>query len=135
MNCWIGSWQARSGHSSDSRGCASCITIQPVRQPSLASIPTTHGALRFELYCQGIELANGFEELADAGQQRARFELDRQQRRAGLPAPAIDEALLAALAAGLPPVSGVALGFDRLLMLRLGATAIEQVLPFPLDRA
>jgi lysyl-tRNA synthetase class 2 len=110
----------------------------PASQAALAQLDAQDPrvALRFELYYHGIELANGFEELADAGQQRSRFELDRQQRlAAGLPAPAIDEALLAALAAGLPPVSGVALGFDRLLMLRLGAASIEQVLPFPLDRA
>jgi lysyl-tRNA synthetase class 2 len=110
----------------------------PASQAALARLDPDDPrvALRFELYCQGIELANGFEELADAAQQRARFVLDRRQRQcAGLPAPAIDEALLAALEAGLPPVSGVALGFDRLLMLRLDATAIEQVLPFPLERA
>ena len=93
-------------------------------------------ALRFELYARGIELANGFEELSDAGQQRSRFELDRQDRtRRGLGAPAIDEALLCALGAGLPSVAGVALGFDRLLMLRLGAAHIDQVLPFAFERA
>ena len=87
-------------------------------------------ALRFELYCRGIELANGFEELCDEPQQRARFELDRQQRiRAGLSAPAVDEALLSALSAGLPAVAGVALGFDRLLMLRLGARASSRFCP------
>jgi elongation factor P--(R)-beta-lysine ligase len=110
----------------------------PASQAALARLDPQDAsvALRFELYAHGLELANGFEELSDPGQQRARFELDRQQRmRQGLPAPAIDEALLAALAAGLPPVSGVALGFDRVLMLRQGATHIEQVLPFPLERA
>jgi lysyl-tRNA synthetase class 2 len=110
----------------------------PASQAALARIDPQDPrvALRFELYYRGVELANGFEELADCAQQRARFELDRAQRlAAGLPAPAIDEALLAALDAGLPPVSGVALGFDRLLMLRLGASSIEQVLPFALDRA
>jgi lysyl-tRNA synthetase class 2 len=110
----------------------------PASQAALARLDPDDPrvALRFELYYAGIELANGFEELADAELQRARFELDRRQRTAaGLPAPAIDEALLAALEAGLPPVSGVALGFDRLLMLHLGAAAIDEVLPFPLDRA
>jgi lysyl-tRNA synthetase class 2 len=93
-------------------------------------------ALRFELYHRGIELANGFEELADAHELRARFERDRQQRTAaGLPAPQIDELLLAALTAGLPSASGVALGLDRLLMLRIGAAHIDAVLPFPLARA
>jgi lysyl-tRNA synthetase class 2 len=109
----------------------------PASQAALARLdPQDAGlALRFELYSQGVELANGFEELCDPVQQRARFELDRQQRQlAGLVAPAVDEALLSALAR-LPPVAGVALGFDRLLMLRLGETSIERVLPFPLERA
>ena len=110
----------------------------PASQAALARLDAADPgvALRFELYCRGVELANGFEELADARQQRARFELERQRRLAAdLPAPAIDEALLAALEAGLPPVSGVALGFDRLLMLRQGASEIAEVLPFPLERA
>jgi lysyl-tRNA synthetase class 2 len=110
----------------------------PASQAALARLDPDDArlALRFELYYRGVELANGFEELADPVQQRARFELDRaQRRREGLAAPAIDEALLSALAAGLPAVAGVALGFDRLLMLRLGASGIEQVLPFPLERA
>jgi elongation factor P--(R)-beta-lysine ligase len=110
----------------------------PASQAALARLDPIEAelALRFELYAGGIELANGFEELSDAAQQRARFELDRVERkRQGLYAPPVDETLLAALEAGLPPVSGVALGFDRLLMLRLGATHIEQVLPFTLERA
>jgi len=110
----------------------------PAEQAALARLDPHDArlALRFELYHRGIELANGFEELADSGELRARFERDRQQRTAaGLPAPPIDEALLAALDAGLPAVSGVALGFDRLLMLQMGAAHIHAVLPFPLARA
>jgi lysyl-tRNA synthetase class 2 len=110
----------------------------PAAQGALARLDPLDArvALRFELYYHGVELANGYEELADPVELRARFERDRQQRAAaGLPAPVIDEALLAALAAGLPAVSGVALGFDRALMLRIGAAQIDAVLPFPLARA
>lgn len=110
----------------------------PASQAALARLDRNDPrvALRFELYYRGLELANGFEELADAAEQRARFEADRQQRlRHGRPAPQIDPALLAALAAGLPDVSGVALGFDRVLMLRTGASDIGAVLAFPLERA
>jgi elongation factor P--(R)-beta-lysine ligase len=110
----------------------------PASQAALARLDPDDPrvALRFELYYRGIELANGFEELADAAEQRARFEAEREQRRrSALPAPDIDQALLDALAAGLPPVSGVALGFDRLLMLRTGASDISAVLAFPLERA
>ena len=110
----------------------------PASQAALARLNRNDPrvALRFELYYRGLELANGFEELADAAEQRARFEADRQLRlRRGRPLPQIDAALLAALAAGLPEVSGVALGFDRVLMLRTGASEIGAVLAFPLGRA
>jgi lysyl-tRNA synthetase class 2 len=110
----------------------------PASQAALACLDADDArvARRFELYYHGLELANGFEELADAVEQRARFEADRElRRRRGLPVPDIDLALLAALAAGLPPVSGVALGFDRLLMLRSGASDISEVLAFALERA
>lgn len=116
----------------------SFIHSYPASQAALARLDADDPrvALRFELYYRGIELANGFEELADAPEQRARFEADREQRRQrALPVPDIDQGLLDALAAGLPPVSGVALGFDRLLMLRTGAGDISQVLAFPLERA
>jgi len=93
-------------------------------------------ALRFELYLDGVELANGFVELADAAEQRRRFEADRALRRArGLAVPELDERLLDALAAGLPPCAGVAVGFDRLLMLATGATDIGAVMAFTTDRA
>jgi len=110
----------------------------PASQAALARLDPEDPrvALRFELYYRGIELANGFEELADAAEQRARFETDREQRRRGaVPAPDMDLALLDALAAGLPPAAGVAMGFDRLLMLRIGASDISAVLAFPLERA
>ena len=84
-------------------------------------------AERFELYACGVELANGFGELTDAAEQRRRFEaeMDLKQQRYGERYP-IDEELLAALAI-MPPASGVALGFDRLVMLATGAATIDQV--------
>ena len=110
----------------------------PARQAALARLDPADPrvAQRFELYCAGVELANGFHELASASEQRARFEADNgQRRRLGLPAFPPDERLLAALAAGLPDCAGVALGFDRTLMLSVGAAHIEEVLPFPTARA
>jgi lysyl-tRNA synthetase class 2 len=93
-------------------------------------------ARRFEVYWRGLELANGFDELTDAAEQRRRFELDREERRhRGLPTPEADERFLAALEAGLPDCSGVALGVDRLLMVMQGARSIDEVLAFPLERA
>jgi lysyl-tRNA synthetase class 2 len=88
-------------------------------------------AERFELYACGIELANGFGELTDAGEQRRRLtaEMDEKARIYGERYP-IDEEFLAALTE-MPPASGVALGFDRLVMLATGATRIEQVLWSP----
>jgi lysyl-tRNA synthetase class 2 len=88
-------------------------------------------AKRFELYACGVELANGFAEIADAAEQRRRFEeaMAERQRRYGERYP-IDDDFLAALAA-MPPASGIALGFDRLVMLLTGATRIEQVLWAP----
>ena len=88
-------------------------------------------AQRFELYACGVELANGFAEITDAAEQRRRFEeaMAERQRRYGEQYP-IDEDFLAALAS-MPPASGIALGFDRLVMLATGATRIEQVLWAP----
>ena len=107
----------------------------PASQAALARI---RGAVasRFEAYLDGIELANGFHELGDAGEQRRRFEADLAERaRRGLPAVPIDERFLAALEHGLPDCSGVALGFDRLVMCASGARDIRDVLAFPFDRA
>jgi lysyl-tRNA synthetase class 2 len=91
-------------------------------------------AHRFEAYVGGLELANAFGELTCPVEQRARFEDDLRIRAArGKPGYPIDEKLLAALAEGLPPSAGVALGFDRLVMLATGAPSIDQVLAFAAD--
>jgi elongation factor P--(R)-beta-lysine ligase len=120
------------------RNALTFIHGYPASQAALARLdphdPRT--ARRFELYCDGIELANGFHELAGASEQRARFERDNaERRRLGLPAGPIDERLLAALESGLPDCAGVALGFDRTLMLATGASHIDEVLAFPTARA
>jgi lysyl-tRNA synthetase class 2 len=110
----------------------------PASQAALARLDPTDRrvALRFELYLHGVELANGFEELADADEQAARFRADQEARAArGLLVSPIDEYLLAALRAGLPACAGVALGFDRVLMIACGAQRIEEVLPFTSERA
>lgn len=93
-------------------------------------------AERFEVYVEGVELANGYHELIDPAEQRRRFESDLEaRRRAGQPEPPIDERLLGALEHGLPNCAGVALGVDRLVMLAAGTRNIADVLAFPIDRA
>jgi len=90
-------------------------------------------AARFEAYARGLELCNGFHELADATEQRRRFEADLAARRSqGLPAVPIDERFLATLAQGLPDCAGVAVGLDRVLMVASGASSIADVLAFTL---
>ena len=114
------------------------VHAYPATQAALARLDPndSRAALRFELYCDGVELANGFNELASAGEQRARFNQDNADRaRMGLPVHPPDEFLLAALEAGLPECSGVALGFDRTVMLATGAETIGAVLAFPTERA
>jgi lysyl-tRNA synthetase class 2 len=93
-------------------------------------------ALRFEVYADGIELANGFEELGDATEQSARFAADNAARRAArIPEVAPDARLLAALAAGLPACSGVAVGFDRCVMVATGARHIDEIIAFSSEQA
>lgn len=88
-------------------------------------------AERFELYVGGIEIANGFAELTDPVEQRQRFEEDVAARQAlGLRPLPMPEDFLQALEFGLPPSSGVAVGFDRLLMLASGAAHIRDVIPY-----
>ena len=106
----------------------------PQAQAALAKLKTVDGqtvASRFEVFYKGIELANGYHELTDAAEQRKRFEVDLAQRKQlGLPEVPIDEDLLAALAQGLPDCAGVALGFDRLLMLSLKLDTIDSATCF-----
>jgi lysyl-tRNA synthetase class 2 len=93
-------------------------------------------AERFELYFRGIELANGFQELTDADEQRVRFAADLQRRSESCnPAVPVDNAFLQALDVGMPATSGVALGVDRLLMALTGSRSIDEVLAFPIERA
>ncbi len=89
-------------------------------------------AERFELYCCGVELANAFGELTDPAIQRARLQadMDEKERLYGVRWP-VDEDFLAALEHGLPQCSGIALGFDRLVMLATGASHIEEVMWLP----
>jgi lysyl-tRNA synthetase class 2 len=110
----------------------------PASQCALARIRADDPpvAERFEIYLGPLELANGYHELGDAGEQRARFERDLDVRRErGAIAPSLDERLLSALRAGLPDCAGVALGIDRLLMAMMGSDRIADVLAFPFTRA
>ena len=107
----------------------------PVTQAALARISQDNcpTAERFEVYIKGMELANGFHELADVDEQRARFYNDLAKRDAlKLPKIPLDENLLAALAHGLPDCSGVALGIDRLIMLASNMNSIVDVIAFDL---
>jgi lysyl-tRNA synthetase class 2 len=110
----------------------------PASQCALARIRADDPpvAERFEVYLGPLELANGYHELGDAGEQRARFERDLDVRRErGAAAPSLDERLLSALQTGLPDCAGVALGIDRLLMAMMGSDRIADVLAFPFTRA
>jgi len=113
----------------------------PASQAALSRIRPAQGsepavAERFELFWRGIELANGFHELTDADEQRARFVADQNWRRTqGKVVPPYDAHLIDALAAGLPDCSGVALGLDRLLMLKLGLPELAATLAFDRRRA
>jgi len=120
------------------RGEWLALTHYPASQAALAQLDPDDPrvALRFEIYAEGIELANGFQELADANEQRTRFMADNAARRAqGLPQMPIDESFLAALEAGLPACSGVALGFDRAVMVAVGAKRIDEVVSFTIENA
>ena len=110
----------------------------PASQAALARVRAADPpvAERFELFWQRLELANGFHELSDAGEQSRRFAADcERRRRAGHVVPPPDENLIQALRAGLPDCAGVALGMDRLLMLLLRKSTLAEVMPFSADRA
>jgi lysyl-tRNA synthetase class 2 len=93
-------------------------------------------AARFELYLDGLELANGFHELVQPKEQRGRFTHDLAVRRVrGQRQPPLDENLLAALENGLPDCAGVALGFDRLVAIAMGANRLADAMSFDIDNA
>ena len=111
----------------------------PVSQASLAALKMdaegVQVAERFELYIDGLEIANAYHELIDASEQAQRFEADNQVRQdMGLEQIPREEHLLAALVSGMPACSGIALGVDRLLMIKTRAKDISEVLSFPLER-
>ncbi len=110
----------------------------PASQAALAVIRAGDPpvAERFELYVDGMELANGYHELVDPAELRERFEQINQQRfdDGATPLP-IENRLFKAMEHGLPTCAGVALGFDRLVMVQTGARSIAEVIAFPLDRA
>lgn len=116
------------------------VTDFPAQQAALAKTRTDADgwavAERFEVYLNGVELANGYQELTDAAEQRRRFAADNTIRGSlGLPQLPTPEHLLAALESGLPESAGVALGVDRLLMAALQQESLSQVLPFAFERA
>jgi lysyl-tRNA synthetase class 2 len=124
-------------------------TATPLGQPIiLFDYPATQAALaktrpgpppvaeRFELYINGIELANGYHELLDPVELRRRNRTANAARSAaGKPAMPEDSRLLAAMDVGLPPCTGVALGFDRIVMLAAGVQTIREAMAFPIERA
>lgn len=110
----------------------------PVELKALARIRRGEAPLaeRFELFFRGMELANGYHELTSAAEQRDRFRADAEaRRRLGRSQVRSDERMLRALEHGLPASAGVALGFDRLVMIAANATDIRSVLSFSIDRA
>ena len=117
--------------------CAQIVYDYPASQAALACLnpndPRT--ALRFEVFCRGMELANAYDELTDAQEQQKRFVADNAKRAAlGYSVREPDRRLLAALDAGLPQASGIALGVDRLLMLQCGVSELQEVVAFPFAR-
>jgi elongation factor P--(R)-beta-lysine ligase len=113
------------------------LTHYPARMASLARLceDDPRYAERFEAYVDGVELCNGFGELTDPVEQRARLERDRAERsKLGRSVYPLDERFLSALQEGIPPSAGNALGVDRLVMLLAGAKHIDEVLAFPCAR-
>ncbi len=132
---WLFSFllQPQLGHTG-----AVAVIDYPAHQAALARLKPDDPqvAERFEIFYRGIELGNGFGELTDATEQQQRFEAEQQQRQQrGQTVPPFDRHLIAALHAGLPPCSGVALGFDRLLMAQTGAASIQEVIPFHFEQS
>ena len=112
------------------------VTDYPASQAALARRnPDRLTAARFEAFLDGVELANGFDELTDAEEQAARFDAENSERRARGKRPVtVDRQLLAAMQTGLPDCCGVAVGLDRLLMLRQGLDDLDATMTFSLRR-
>ncbi|MDJ0841593.1 MAG: EF-P lysine aminoacylase EpmA [Acidobacteriota bacterium] len=112
------------------------LTDYPASQSALAKkAPIVPGKLptcyRFELYLRGTELANAFYEVTDEAEQRTRFRADNETRKTlNKPTYPLDEQFLAALASGLPPSAGIALGVDRLVLALLEVETLDELLPF-----
>jgi lysyl-tRNA synthetase class 2 len=120
------------------RGNPCFVCDYPASQAALARLKPglPRVAARFELYLDGLELANGFHELVNAQEQRARFtrDLALRRERGQVQAP-LDENFLAALESGLPDCAGVALGFDRLAAIAMGANQLSDAMTFSIDNA
>ena len=113
------------------RGVITCVPYFPKSQAALAKVKDENVAERFEVFHEGIELANGYHELQDAKEQRKRFiESNALREKMGKESLTIDERFLQALEKGFSDCCGVAVGFDRLVMLHLKAESLEEVLPF-----
>jgi lysyl-tRNA synthetase class 2 len=122
------------------RSAPQIVYYYPASQAALAQVSrTAEGyavAERFELFVDGVELANGYHELTDPHELQRRTEAaNRQRQTAGKAALIGPRRLITAMQAGLPPCAGAALGFDRLVMVAVGAATIDQVLTFPYERA
>lgn len=123
---------AVAGHLADT-GIA-VVTGYPAAQAALARRDTADPRLaeRFEIFCRGVEVANGYRELTDAHEQEERFTTDRAFRaRLGRPDVVPDPRLLEALRHGLPDCAGVAVGFDRVVMVLLGLATLQEGITFP----
>lgn len=137
-DAWLDLWMSHRVGPQLGVGTPVFLMDFPASQAALARVRQDDPpvAERFELFWQGIELANGFHELADAGEQQRRFESDQSWRAAnGRPVPAFDAHLIAALHVGLPDCAGVALGLDRLLMLKRGLPDVASTMSFDGERA
>ena len=118
------------------RGHRLFVTDFPPRLAALARIGANGLAARFELVVDGVEVANGYHELCDPDELESRMDADNQRRRAvDRPEVAADQRLLAAQRQGLPDCAGVAVGFDRLVALRLGMGGIREAMAFDWERA
>jgi len=110
----------------------------PPDQAALSEVIREGGvdvAQRFELYVNGVELCNGYQELTDAAEQRARFERDNQERRQrGAPGMTPDPGPAGCSGGGHPGLQWGGFGVDRLLMLQMGAASLDEVLPFSAER-